>query len=121
MLPFPLHLLLDWRIDAIVDRAGQEASFDPNAASPLRAITETDTPILLMHGTSDRYISPSNSQRLHDAAPGHSKLVWIEGKGHNSIMEGDSTTRVVREAVDWFDQHLTANGKPFRPPPTAGT
>jgi len=106
ILPFPLHLLLDWRIDPIVDRAGQQAGFDPDAASPLRAITQTDIPILLMHGSSDGYISSGNSQRLHDAAPGHSKLVLVEGKGHNSIMEGDSATRVLREAVEWFDQRL---------------
>ena len=106
ILPFPLRWLLGWRVDPAIDRAGQLAGFGPDAASPLRAITQTDAPILLMHGTTDKYISPSNSQRLPDAAPGHSKLIWIEGKGHNIIMEGDSTTRVVRAAIDWFDQHM---------------
>jgi dipeptidyl aminopeptidase/acylaminoacyl peptidase len=99
-------VLWGWRIDAVVDAAGRAAGFDPEAASPLRAIQQTKAGVLLIHGTEDGYVPPIHSRRLHDAAPGHSELVVIEGKDHNNIMDVEEGPVVIREALKWFDSHL---------------
>ena len=62
-----------------VNSAGRLASFNPDDANPLRAITQTHAPILLIHSRSDEFIPWQHSQRLHDAAPDHSKLILVDG------------------------------------------
>jgi abhydrolase domain-containing protein 17 len=42
-------------------------------------------PLLIIHGTRDGVIPPWHGQRLHDAAPGPKRLVWVEGAGHNDL------------------------------------
>ena len=106
IMPGPLHWLLGWTITPAVDRAGKMAGFDPDVASPVQAIQRTNAAVLLMHGASDWYISPQNARELHAADPEHSMLDLIAGKGHNSILEGESEQQVVGKAAQWFLEHL---------------
>ena len=108
ILPAPVRLLLGWRIDPVIERAGRLADFDPDAASPLRAIAITRAPVLLLHGTADRYVPPEHSRRLNAAAPGHSKLVLIDNKDHNSIMDDEAGPIVLRQELEWFGRYATA-------------
>ena len=86
--------------------AGHIGGFDPDDASPLRAIRNTRAQVLLIHGKNDAKIPPSHSRRLHEAAPDHSRLVQLDGHDHDSILAGDSAGVVLRETVEWLDQWL---------------
>ena len=41
-------------------------------------------PVLFLHGTADRLVPPSMSERLYEAAPQPKRLHWIEGAGHGN-------------------------------------
>ncbi len=41
-------------------------------------------PVTLIHGREDRVCPPANAERLHAAIPG-SRLLWIEGCGHQAF------------------------------------
>ena len=73
-------------IDRAVEHAGEIGHFQPSEASPLQAIQQTGSRILLIHGTADWKIPSSSSQQLHAAAPHHSRLILVERAGHDSIM-----------------------------------
>lgn len=62
----PLNLLLSQKFDAL------------GHARALRA------PALFIHGTADRLVPPSMSERLHAAAPAPKHLHWIEGGSHGN-------------------------------------
>jgi pimeloyl-ACP methyl ester carboxylesterase len=105
--PWPVKwLLLDSSIQRAVTEAGRVGHFDPDDASALRAIQRTKAQVLLIHGKNDVKIPPSHSQRLHDAAPDHSRLVLLDGEDHDSILAGDAGGVVLREATAWFDEWL---------------
>jgi pimeloyl-ACP methyl ester carboxylesterase len=105
--PFCLGwFLLDSSIQRAVTQSGRVGGFDPDDASPLRAIQRTDAQVLLIHGKNDHKIPPSHSRRLHEAAPDHSHLVLLDGHDHDSILAGDSAGVVLRETVAWFDRWL---------------
>ncbi len=94
-------------IDRGIDDAGRRAGFDPDQASPLRAIARTRAPVLLIHGAADGHIPVSHARRLHEAAPDHSQLVVVPGADHNSIMDDPEST-VAARAVAWFNTALSA-------------
>jgi len=51
----------------------------------LSKIDRIGSPILFIHGSNDRLIPPSHSQKLFDAFQGRKKLVTIEGGSHNDL------------------------------------
>jgi uncharacterized protein len=63
---FPAGLLLTQRFDALT-RAG-----------------ELRMPALFVHGTADRFVPPSMSERLYAAAPEPKRLLMIEGATHSN-------------------------------------
>ena len=98
-------------VRAVTNAAAALAGFDPDDANPLRAITRTDAPVLLVHGTRDRHLPPRHSERLHDAAPDHSELLLVEGDGHLTLWVRHLDDLRVRVA-DFFDAHLRAPAPP---------
>jgi hypothetical protein len=57
-------------------------------------IAKVQMPVLLVHGTGDRYVPSRFSQALFDAAPNPKKLLLIEGASHNnSIRMGNEEYR----------------------------
>jgi pimeloyl-ACP methyl ester carboxylesterase len=103
---FGLGLLLpDSRIQRCVDQAGTIAGFDPDQASPVRAIARSQAAFLLFHGTDDWKIPPDQARALHRAAPNHSRLVLIQDETHDSIM-ADRSGQILRESCAWFDRYL---------------
>jgi acetyl esterase/lipase len=93
------------------------ASVDPAAADPLDQVDPTDPPFLLLHGTADTIVSPSQTLILHDALLGagvdSTRLVLVDA-GHGDLaFLGDaqaglpwSTVEVMDRTVDWLDEHL---------------
>ena len=88
-----------------VDQAGALGHFDPDAASPLQAISRTPAQILLLHGRSDRHIPCINSIELHAAAPDHSELILLEGEDHLSIA-ADRTHTIATQGMHWLHRWL---------------
>jgi alpha-beta hydrolase superfamily lysophospholipase len=72
----PLQLVLSQKFDA------------------LDKIAQVGMPVLIVHGTDDRYVPSHFSERLFEAAPGRKKLLLIEGGTHNNSMRvGESAYR----------------------------
>jgi fermentation-respiration switch protein FrsA (DUF1100 family) len=44
-------------------------------------------PVLVIHGTADEMIPFSHAQQLYAAAPGPKYRLWVEGAGHNDLLE----------------------------------
>lgn len=72
--------------------------------STLDAAGAIEVPWLLVHGTADDVIFPSDSEAAHAAAPEPKKLVVIEGAGHS--FDETSYQRVIDEADAWLRVHL---------------
>jgi abhydrolase domain-containing protein 17 len=53
----------------------------------LRNIREVECPVLVIHGTEDEVIAPWHGQRLFDASRDPKRLLWVEGAGHNDLVE----------------------------------
>lgn len=49
-------------------------------------IKRVDVPVLIVHGSDDRYIPSQLSEKLYAAAPGKKKLLEISGATHNNCM-----------------------------------
>ncbi len=74
--------------------------------SPLAAVTHSSVPVLLIHGTDDRTISPRHSVILARAAPDHVKLWLVPHAWHTgawSAAHQEFETRV----LGWFSEHQT--------------
>jgi alpha-beta hydrolase superfamily lysophospholipase len=72
----PLQLILSQKFDA-VDK-----------------IAKVGMPVLVVHGTDDRYVPSHFSERLFEAAPGRKKLLLVDGGSHNNSMRvGESAYR----------------------------
>jgi pimeloyl-ACP methyl ester carboxylesterase len=72
--------------------------------STLDAAAAMQVPWLLLHGTADDVVFPSDSEAAHEAAPDPKKLVTIEDAGH-SFDEATYAT-VIEEIHAWLDKHL---------------
>jgi pimeloyl-ACP methyl ester carboxylesterase len=115
LMPLPgLFMSADDYI-TVVNRMGAEAGFDPDACSPLAAIAKTKAQVLLFHGTADLVVPSHASEELAAAAPGHSQLTLLPGKGHLALcLDWFGELRPQTQA--WFDQYLAT-----RPPPAPVT
>ena len=69
----------------------------------LSAVAELRLPWLLLHGTDDDVVLPSDSQELHARLRGPSSLIEIPHADHS--FEGHHPL-VCREIWDWFEKHL---------------
>ncbi len=70
--------------------------------SPLENIDSQSAPLYLIHGTTDRVVTPENSQDLFDkylASGAYAELTWINGEGHG-FYEGND--RAIRMATEFF-------------------
>jgi pimeloyl-ACP methyl ester carboxylesterase len=92
-------------IRGAIDEAGEEAGFDPDAASPVLAIGRTSAETLILHGTSDARIPLWHSLRIAAAGAGHTELVKVEGAGHGSIAR-DPDGSIGQRAPLWFSRWL---------------
>lgn len=69
----------------------------------LDKIAKVDIPLLLVHGSDDRYVSPQFSEKLYQAATGEKRLLMVEGASHNNSMRLGRTEyrEAFRELFGW--------------------
>jgi pimeloyl-ACP methyl ester carboxylesterase len=65
---------------------------------PTRRIGEVATPVAVIHGLDDRFVSPAAARSLHGAVPGPRLLDLVAGMGHGFC---GPATEPVDAAVDW--------------------
>ncbi len=69
-------------------------------------IADMDIPILLIHGTADKTLAPSNSRMVYELANGTKRIEIIEGAGHG--LE-EAAPRVYSLIRDWLGDVLVRN------------
>lgn len=83
-------------------------------ASAILHIDRSDPPFLLVHGTRDRTVPPTQSTGFHAALEAHgvrSRLLLIEGADHSFIGSTPAVTRsaslqALQATIEFFDQEL---------------
>jgi alpha-beta hydrolase superfamily lysophospholipase len=69
----PLQLLLSQKFDSV------------------GKIARVDMPVLIVHGSNDRYVPSRFSEKLYEAAGGKKKLILVDGATHNNSMRLGAT------------------------------
>lgn len=82
-----VHWLLESPIGRAYSARGKGTRLGPRWATDPRAPIDVvekiaPTPLLLVHGTADRYFGPEHAHALHAATNGHADLWVVEGYGH---------------------------------------
>lgn len=89
----------------LVEAAAQrEGRFRIDDVSPLAAIQNMDTPVLLAHGRQDDIVPVSESRRLFYAARGPVAIQEVNGK-HMDIREKLGRP-FLNKAIDWMDLYV---------------
>lgn len=67
------------------------AGFSPSTVRPIDAARSIDRPVMLVHGSADRFIPLDHARRLHGALPSPRKdLLVIHGAGHGRVLAADA-------------------------------
>lgn len=72
--------------------------------SPLEAVRESATPVLLIHGTDDANILPYHSQLIAQAAPDHVQL-WLVPHARHTMAWSAAHEEFERRVLAWFAVH----------------
>ncbi len=89
---------------------GSSITADPDKAreaSPLGHIKQGLPPMLVMHGSNDKLVSPVQSEQLYEAlvqAGVSVDYVVVEGAGHGDAYWFQKP--IIERVVTWFDRHL---------------
>lgn len=95
---------------AFKDFAGASVNADPQkakAASPIGHVDGTEPPILLMHGSGDKVVSPLQSKKMFEALQNkkvEAEYVLVRGAGHGDLPWYQPS--VISRVVNFFDRHL---------------
>ena len=121
-VPYLRWLVNDWVLDAALNQAGHIAGFDPDHASPARAIARTTVPVLLLHGDADRIVPLEHSLQIFHARETGTDLVVFPGATHFSLMKADDFDAMKRVILPWLERNLPeAEEAPIGPLRRAGT
>lgn len=96
----PESLLIGCAIQTCPDKTGR--------ANPINYVSADDAAFLIMHGTDDCLVGPTQSQRLYNAltaAGVEASLKFIEGARHGGSEFDDPENRKLVD--DFFDRHLS--------------
>jgi len=99
MLKFLAPFKTDDACRQIIDRAGQLADFDVDAASAIDAARRITCPALVVHGLLDHTVPPEHGKAIFDALAGPKQFLPVPWAGHNSLLWGRS---------NWIVQQLIA-------------
>lgn len=72
-------------------------------ASPLDALRNAATPVLLIHGTADTNIVPRHSRELHAINRAHTELWEVPGAGHVASL-GAARREYIRRVTSWLEK-----------------
>lgn len=69
----------------------------------IETIERIDVPVLVVAGSADRIVPPTQSRRLYEAVPGPKRLVVVDGAGHNdfALLAGDE---LIDETVEFIQE-----------------
>ncbi len=86
--------------------------------SPVKWAQGSTTPTLILHGTEDPRVHPSQSLELFRSLKMHGKapvrLIWYPGEGHGNRRNPARLDFIMR-TMDWFDFYLQGDGKGIPP------
>jgi fermentation-respiration switch protein FrsA (DUF1100 family) len=79
--------------------------FDLTADSPLEAVKRAKVPILLFHGTSDRFVPKEMSERIYEGAKDIISFHKFEGADHGMcyIVDGEEYTKITNNFLKSLD------------------
>lgn len=77
---------------------------DLSKADPQDAISESQVPVLLIHGASDTNISPRHSRMLFNAAKSHAILWIVPGAEHTGAW-ATAPAQFEADVLGWFNSH----------------
>ncbi len=81
----------------------KSSGFDLREVSPKRAVMESPTPLLLIHGEADDFVPPWMSRTVYEARRDHAptRLLLVPGAAHAQCLAADpeTYTREVREFI----------------------
>lgn len=80
-------------------RVGEDAASLGERYDAVAHPLDPDVPLLLVHGTDDRQLAATESERLHDAHP-DSRLLSVDGVGHTRVLAAPEVLAVVCAFVD---------------------
>ena len=82
-------------------------------ASPVKYAPGSKTPTLILHGTEDPRVPPSQGLELYRKLKLHGKapvrLIWYPGEGHGNAKNTNRLDYIVR-TMEWFDYYLKDKG-----------
>jgi dipeptidyl aminopeptidase/acylaminoacyl peptidase len=88
--------------------------------SPVKWAQNSHTPTLILHGTKDPRVHPSQSLELYRTLKLHGKapvrLVWYPGEGHGNRLNPARLDYSLR-TLEWFDYYLKNKGPANEMPP----
>lgn len=109
-----VHWLLEHPLGPLVGRwVGVRLSdpWDTVPVSPIEVMAQITAPLLLVHGTADRYFSPAHAISLQRASTGAAEL-WIEpAMGH---AESGTSAQLLDRIADWAV--VAVQGRPVPQP-----
>ena len=79
------------------------AGIDIEEASPIKAVANTDIPILIIHGNDDRYVPYYMGKAVYEACTSkNKKFLTVEGAGHaiSFFKDRETYTKTVEEFID---------------------
>jgi dipeptidyl aminopeptidase/acylaminoacyl peptidase len=94
--------------------AQREGRFKIDDVSPLAAVENMDTPVLLAHGRQDDMVPVGESRRLFRAARGPVALQEVDAK-HMDIREKLGVP-FLNKAIDWMNMYVPAGAQRKVPP-----
>jgi pimeloyl-ACP methyl ester carboxylesterase len=86
----------------IIDRAGELADFDVDAASAIEAARRITCPAVVVHGLLDHTVPPEHGKAIFDALAGPKQFAPVRWAGHNSLLWGHSNW-IVRQLLAFSD------------------
>ena len=74
-------------VDTAVWMLRLRGGYDLKKASPLKAVKNSSTPTLFIHGTEDEMISVEMTEQLYEAAACEKELLIVNGAGHGQTQD----------------------------------
>ncbi len=73
--------------------------------SPIEAVSNTQLPVLFIHGTTDDYVPYDMGKKLYEAHQGEKDFLWVEGADHAKSFE-TSETEYKNKVYDFIDKYI---------------
>jgi len=103
---YPLGPLCDWLAWLIVRVAGWRLGVDLTEGDPIRWVGRVSpTPLLLIHGGQDPYISVEDVQRLY-ARAGEPKELWVAPEAGHRQVDQARPEEYRQRLLGFFEKHL---------------